>query len=861
MRSLIIIGTLPILLLAALACSLPFDLTPPPFLATSTATPTHTHTPTPTLTLTPTPTPTALPTPTPTPDPDELLSDAAQAMHDGDYETAAAIYRGLLSLPLDGETAAQARLGLGTAYLRDGDYPNAADAFRKLLAAHPGSNVAPDAHFLLAEALVGSGEPLTAADEYRAYLSAGTVITAYVDQWLGDALYAGGDYTATVEAYRAAIAAAPGPSFEAGVREKLALTHVALQDYTAAVAQYDAILEIPGAHVNRARIEHQAAATLILAGETEAGYNRHLTVVETYPTDYYAYLSLVELVEAGRFVDDFLRGLVDYYGGAYGPAVEALHRYIRANPESVLVPDAHWYAGLSFLAAGSPNLAAGEFQTLIETYPENKHWGDAWMRLAEAYDDAGDVDAAVETYRQFAEAAPDHPRAPEALWKAAQLLERSGDLEAAAEVYLDCHIQYPDSDYGPPALFRSGLQSYQLDELVDAAVAWDTLAQIYSDSPYRPAALLWLGKLRLAQGDPGAAAAAFEEATAADPTGYYGLRAAELAADPLAPPIPGTRYAPPPETAAARNEAEEWLADWLGLDTATHLSELDPDLAADPRLRRGLELWRLGRFGEAKGELEALRRATNSDALAQYQLALTFRDIGLYRSSILCATQIVRLSPITTTFDAPALIARLAYPTYYENLVLQNARQSDLDPLLIFALIRQESLFESLATSTASAHGLMQVIPPTGAQIAAELGWPPDYETADLYRPYVSLRFGTYYLAQQRDRFDGRLEVALAAYNGGPFRAEHWLERAGDDPDLFLELITLDETRLYLQRIKEHLAVYRALWSTTQLRQTSRRFHRPRRNQMANSSPLARLAMARPHHIPTTPNPSHRERP
>jgi soluble lytic murein transglycosylase len=106
----------------------------------------------------------------------------------------------------------------------------------------------------------------------------------------------------------------------------------------------------------------------------------------------------------------------------------------------------------------------------------------------------------------------------------------------------------------------------------------------------------------------------------------------------------------------------------------------------------------------------------------------------------------------------------------------------------------------------------MQVIPPTGQQIAAELGWPPGYDTADLYRPYVSLRFGTYYLAQQRDRFDDRIDVALAAYNGGPFRAERWLEAAGDDPDLFLELITIQEPRTYIKRIKEHLAVYRALY-------------------------------------------------
>jgi soluble lytic murein transglycosylase len=193
-------------------------------------------------------------------------------------------------------------------------------------------------------------------------------------------------------------------------------------------------------------------------------------------------------------------------------------------------------------------------------------------------------------------------------------------------------------------------------------------------------------------------------------------------------------------------------------------------------------------------------------------LAFLFRDVGLYRSSILCAVGVVELSPAANVLQAPSFIAHLAYPVYYEELVLRDARQADLAPLLVLSLIRQESLFESLAVSTASARGLMQVIPPTGAQIATELGWPPDYEAADLYRPYVSLRFGTYYLAQQRDRFDGRIEVALAAYNGGPSNAQRWMEAAGDDPDLFLELITFGETRLYLRRIREHLAVYRALY-------------------------------------------------
>ncbi len=805
-----------VLIVGALACNAPTDVTLPPFLATATATFTVTPSPTSTPTSTPTPTLTPTPTitPTPTPSPGERLSGAAQAMQEGNSEAAVEAYHDLLVSPFaepDEHVAVQAQFGLGTTYLRDGEYASAVTAFRDFLAAYPDHDLAPDAHFLLADALVGAGEPLTATHEYLAYLSAGTVITSYVHEQLGDALYAGGAYTDAVEAYTSAIAAAPDRSFEVGMRERLALVHAARQDYDAAMAQYDAILAVAQIRTYRARIEHQAAATLVLAGEIDDGYDRHLSVVETYPDEYHAYLSLVELVEAGRPPDDWLRGVVDYYGEAYGPAVEAFYRYINAYPETYN-SDAHWFVGLSYLHAGSPGLAAAEFQALIDDYPENRHWGDSWMGLAEAYLDTGDVDAAIETYQQFVEAAPDHSRVPEALWEIAQLLERDGDLEVAAEVYLDCHVRYPDSDYGPQALFRSGLQSYRLDELADAVAAWETLLSVYPDSAYDPAALLWLGKLRLAQGDGEAAAAAFEETIAANPGGYYGLRAADLVADPLASPFPPTRYEPDYDDVVDQALAEAWLAGWLEIENTGHLSELGSSLAADPRLQRGLELWRLGHFEDARWELEVVREATRSDALAQYQLALLFRDIGLYRSSILCAVRAISLSPTDGFLDAPPFVARLAYPTYYEDLALENAQLSGLDPLLVFALIRQESLFESLAASWASARGLMQVIPATGDEIHADLGWPPGYETADLYRPYISLRFGTHYLAKQRDQFDGRLDVALAAYNGGPFNAQRWLESAGDDPDLFRELVTFSETRTYIQRIKEHLAVYQALY-------------------------------------------------
>jgi len=785
------------ILLASLACGLPF-----PFAATTT--PPASSTAPPTATATPTPSP----SPTPTPLPGDLLTLGQEALWAGDTSGAVLTFQAVLAATPSDDIAAQALLDLGRALLYDQAYADAVAAFQELLARFPASPLAHEAHFHLAEALVGAGDPLAAAAHYRAYLDGGTAIAPYLYEWLGDALYAGEDYAGAAEAYQTSIASAPDLSFEVGMREKLALVRVAQGDYDSAVAEYETILAQAQIADYRARVLRQLADTLLLAGRYAEAYARYREVVETYPTSAAAHPSLVALVEAGVPVDDLTRGIVDYHAGAYDPGVAALNRYIAANPDHSGA--AHFYAGMSYLAVGSAGLAEAQFRALVEDHHESELWGSGWMGLAQSLRDQGDIEGAVATYRAFVRAAPGHSRAPEALWNAAQLLEQAGDLSRAASAYEDCWAAYRASDMAAPALLRGGLQHYRLGAVGSAINDWQVLAANYP--AYRSAAFLWLGKAYLAAGQPISATAAFDQAVQADPLGYYGLRAAELLADPQAMPFPPADYAPPADPDAGRDEAEAWLANWLGLDSAANVGALDAALSADPRLQRGLELWRLGRREEGKAELEALRQATTDDALAQYRLALLFRDIGLYRSSILAARNVIRLSPAATVLDAPPFIARLAYPTYHDDLILANALSEDLPPLLLFSLVRQESLFEGFATSSAYAHGLMQVIPSTGDYIAGQLGWPPGYETTDLYRPFVSVRFGTWYLARQRDRFDGRLDVALAAYNGGPTNAANWLANAGDDPDLFTEMITLDETRLYLRLIREHYAVYTALY-------------------------------------------------
>jgi soluble lytic murein transglycosylase len=216
----------------------------------------------------------------------------------------------------------------------------------------------------------------------------------------------------------------------------------------------------------------------------------------------------------------------------------------------------------------------------------------------------------------------------------------------------------------------------------------------------------------------------------------------------------------------------------------------------------------------ASAEFETLRSDLESDAINSYRLLNHFMDIGLYRSAILTSRQILDLAGLNdaTSLDAPIFFNHIRFGPYYRELVTSYCDTYDLNPLLIFSLIRQESFFESFIRSSAGAIGLMQMMPATGQEKASDLGWPAGYQQSDLFRPTVNVLFGISYLSGQQTYLNGDLFAAVAAYNAGAGNVEIWMSLAKKDPDLFLEIVRFDETRTYLQNITEFLAIYRALY-------------------------------------------------
>lgn len=153
----------------------------------------------------------------------------------------------------------------------------------------------------------------------------------------------------------------------------------------------------------------------------------------------------------------------------------------------------------------------------------------------------------------------------------------------------------------------------------------------------------------------------------------------------------------------------------------------------------------------------------------------------------------------------------LRFPVYYSNQVHNNAERQNLDPAIVFGLIRQESIFNKDAESTVGARGLMQVMPRTGMQIAKDLKEKWQSEQS-LFNPDVNVRYGAFYYKQLLKQFHGHFALAIAAYNAGSGRVSKWLPSVESVPaDIWIETIPFKETRKYVTSVLSYAIIYQQL--------------------------------------------------
>ncbi len=761
----------------------------------------------------PEPTATATLVPTATPVPFIAIAEANTALQNGNFEAAVQIYRAILEQPItsvDPRLRADAAFGYGQAALREGQFSLAVDALSQFISAYPDDARRAQAHFLRGDAYLGASAWQAAIAEFTTYLTLRpNLIDSYAYERIGDAYLALGDSAQALANYALAVERSRSLVPMLILREKLAAAYLNAGNLSAAVEQYDAILSVARNAGYRAAITFAAANALQRAGNLAAALPRFQEIVREYPETPEAYRAMQVLLANGLRVESLLRGRISYAAKDYADAIEAFHAYTTNTPLGAIDPNVYLLLGRAYREVGNFAAANTAFQTILTNYPTSPRFGEAWLEQGRTLFLSGDVQGAIKRYMALAETYPNVPEAAEALWRVGYLHSTQGDAEQSLATFEILGSKYPATPQAMDGLFRGGMAAYNQGALARAERLFSLLAT-GGKGELQAAGYLWLGRLYQINNQEALARSAYAQAAQIDPSGYYSLRAADLLAG-------RGGFVPPPRLDWAFNqpphidEAEAWMRQTFKIEGGSALWQLSPMLAADERMVRGAELWAVAAYDDAKAEFSALTEAYAQNPLALYQLASYYYRIGHYREAINAAARLIDGSG-QPTVQVPKYIAALRFPIAYADLVLPAAQQYGVDPLLVFSLIRQESLFQSAATSSAQAQGLMQIIPTTGSYIAGKLG-KRDYQNSDLYRPYINVPFGVYYLYEQLQTFNGNVYAALAAYNGGPGNSATWLRVSGGDPDLFLQAITFSETRTYVRRIYEQYAVYAAIYA------------------------------------------------
>ena len=404
---------------------------------------------------------------------------------------------------------------------------------------------------------------------------------------------------------------------------------------------------------------------------------------------------------------------------------------------------------------------------------------------------AGRLAEARKEFLEIAEGDALPGTADRALYLAAWIAEDEGDFAGATESFGRLRGARNDS-IRQEALFRFAYDLYRTGRRDEAIAAFDVGEAGGGGTVERARNRYWKARALRDAGRGAEAAPIFADLAGDAFAGIYALFAVS---DRGAETFRILNAAPDGETRACGEERERLWA---------RIRNADWGPAEAEKIRRAERLTLLGVIDYAVFEAERVDRTASRKAIGTGDGGAQglFRYLAGDLKGGIRETANVRLDP-----EHPGLTDRIQYPLAPEFLADCDRRRSGIDPLVLHAVIRQESRFQSDVLSSAGAVGLMQLMPRTAAEAARKEKMPKPGRK-ELLRPSVNIRLGASYLSRLVKGYGGDYFRAIAAYNSGETAVDRWWKQANGDPAAFLEGINYKETRFYLRRVFLNLLQY-----------------------------------------------------
>ncbi|CAH2214296.1 lytic transglycosylase domain-containing protein [Tepidibacter aestuarii] len=151
---------------------------------------------------------------------------------------------------------------------------------------------------------------------------------------------------------------------------------------------------------------------------------------------------------------------------------------------------------------------------------------------------------------------------------------------------------------------------------------------------------------------------------------------------------------------------------------------------------------------------------------------------------------------------------KIVYPKHYEEYVMKYSKEYDIDPYLVFSIMKAESKFFPYAESNREAKGLMQIsnITQQWAQDELQMG------DINIFNPETNIQMGCWYISKLFNQFDDK-DLVIAAYNGGSGNVEKWLkDQRYSNNGINLQNIPFKETRDYVDKVNKYYERYKAIY-------------------------------------------------
>jgi peptidoglycan lytic transglycosylase len=461
-------------------------------------------------------------------------------------------------------------------------------------------------------------------------------------------------------------------------------------------------------------------------------------------------------------------------------ALAQAKKALALSPSFALRAELLWIEAEALRA--NPDEAKKALYKYLAAAPHGAEAPAALNALAHVYWRVKDTARAREMFARIIRDFPASRLASDAILETGRTFEDDGNFGLARSEYRWLLSRYPSSEAAAEARFRAPFMLYMMRHYAEAARRFSARGALVQVPPDRDMFSYWEARSLQKNGDEARARAIFKRLAESTDSNYYPALASRI----------------------VRAEPDAF-APALAPDPPAGIVPKVSSPAASFHLRRVLALKELHLKALIPPELSVLEdHADGNPQLSDFLLA-EFMASGAYYDAITAAARMARRGSVD-----PALAERVRYPRAYWGLIASVAHRNGIDPYLVLAVTRQESLFDPDARSVSDARGLMQLLPSTAHRVVtpSRTGVPK----LDLYDPALNVRLGVTYLKGLLRMFDGDPVKAVAAYNAGEHAVAGWLAKFPGDDDQWVENIGYGETRDYVKKVIGGLREYRLLY-------------------------------------------------